>query len=120
VSDQNLRAVHKVYEAFNRRNLEAMLEHFNPDAEWEQVAPEPDVYRGLDDITKRLGERPENFRMEPRRRFEAGGDHVVVIGEMYEEGPSGRESTRDFVHVWNVRAGRAVRVFEVSGEPSQD
>jgi ketosteroid isomerase-like protein len=120
VSRENISVVKRVYEEFNRRNLQAMLEHFSPDAEWEQVAPDPDVYRGLDDIARRLGERPQNFRMEPRRWFPAGADTVVVIGEMYEEEPSRRQSTRDFVHVWKVQAGRAARVFEVAGEPSQD
>jgi ketosteroid isomerase-like protein len=120
--EENLRAVQRIYEEFNRRNLQAMLEQFNPEAEWERVAPDPGLYRGLDDIAKRLGERPENFRMEPQRWFEAGDDHVVVIGEMYEEGPPGGAESldRDFVHVWRVKGGRAVRVFEVSGEPSQD
>ena len=121
VSEENVKAVHAVYGEFNRRNLRAMLQHFDPDAEWERVAPDPDVYRGLDDITKRLRERPENLRMEPRRWFEAGGDPCGRDRRDVEEGPSvAPESPRDFVHVWKVKAGKAAWVFEITGEPSQD
>ena len=54
MSQENVEVVRQVVEAFNRRDLAAMTQRFDPEIEWEPAGPaavERPVYRGRDDVS---------------------------------------------------------------------
>ena len=70
MSQENVEVVRQVVEAFNRRDLAAMTQRFDPEIEWEPAGPaavERPVYRGRDDVSSGFAaawEAWEVFRVE--------------------------------------------------------
>ena len=114
-TEQDIERLRAGYEAFNRRDLEALMELLDPDVEWVQdqsVAPDADVYRGKED-TARFFETIlrdfEHLEFEPEEIIDAG-DRVVVVSVARGRGKaSGAEVEARFTHVWTLRDGKAVR-----------
>ena len=113
---QNVDMLRQGYEAFGRGDMDAVMETWNDDIEWEgpntDRLPGAGTHRGREATAKMLGELSENWdglTVSPDE-FVDGGDTVVVLGR-YEgvARGTGRRLDVPFARVWTFRHGRAVR-----------
>ena len=115
-SQQDLETVRRAYDAFNRRDLDALLDAFHPDAEWHPLLAElgGGTYRGHDGvrtIIEEVDDSWDDFRTEAERVVDAG-DHIFVFAHTSARGKvSGIEADLDVVTVVEMRDGRALRVW---------
>ena len=104
------------YDAWNRGDLDAVLELLDPDLEWEE---NPDVYPGLDSVyrghegfLKRQRDAFdiwEWFSVEGREMLDAG-EHVVVLLHIAGKGRhSGIEVEKDVYEAFTFRDGKVIR-----------
>ena len=114
---ENVDAVRRAYEAFDRAGLEALLEYFHADTEYDATAaigPYAGMYYGRAAIRGFLADYFESWeyvRMEPEEFIEVGNDHVVVLLRLRLRGKgSGIEVDAQTVNVWTMRDGIAVRI----------
>jgi ketosteroid isomerase-like protein len=124
MSEQNVATVRAVFDAVNRGDLEAALDHLPEDfvADWSaSVAPESGVYAGAENIRRvfeGVGEAwsdVEYFEDEIIDR----GDVVVRVGGMRARGKgSGAEVTARGTQVWTFRdeVPVSVRLYQTRGE----
>ena len=125
MSEENLEIVRRSYEAFNRRDFDALLEAWDPEIEWHQFTPFPDraVYRGREEVRDRflkqqLVEQFGDFSIDIEELVDAG-DHVVMIGHIVAHGStSGVPIRLRVVNILEFRGGKLVRAYDASG-PSQ-
>jgi ketosteroid isomerase-like protein len=116
MSKENMEAVLRGYEAFNRGDLEAASAGFDPEIEWVPLdhLPEAAPVRGPEGVRRwwtMWREHMDDFRIEIEEVIDVG-DSVIVMTVMHG---TGRESgaavpTPLFAHVWTRRAGRSVRM----------
>ena len=117
MSQENVEALRRGLEAFNRRDLDAALEAFDAEVEWyPAITPllgEVTVYRGhqgMRDMFRNLDEVYLEFRFEDVE-FRALGDRVVATCQIRARGrQSGAESDAPFGFLFDFRDGRVVRV----------
>jgi len=72
-------------DAYRQGDVEWLLDHAHPDLEIVQLEDLPDskTYRGREGLFDALLDWPrqwKNFRIEPRRVFSVGDDHLVIVG----------------------------------------
>ncbi len=111
----NIDKVRAFIDAYNRRDYEAAVEHFDPDVEW--VLPErqsADSGRGPDDVRRFWDELDNTFdelRLEPQEFVDAG-DRVATRLLYYALGKgSGLEIEGELYHqVTTFRDGQMVRI----------
>ena len=112
--EQDLEALRRGYEAWNRGDLGKVLELVDPDIEWRpgEDAPEPGEATGREGFRRFIESWTESFeelQIEPREVVVAGDHVVVVVVDQRGRGRgSGIELDITTVHVWRIRAGRAV------------
>lgn len=114
---ENADVIRGGYEAFGRGDLEAALEPFADDIEWEgpnyESLPGGGTHRGRDAVAGVLEEitkQWETFQVSPDEFIE-GGETVVVLGHLEGRARStGNEVKAPFVHVWRLSGGRARRI----------
>ncbi len=117
MSQENVAIVRRAYESFSRAGLDALLEHFHPDAEYDitsAIGPYAGMYYGRAAIRNFLADYFESWeyvQMEPEDFIEVGEDHVVVLLHMHMRGKgSGVEVDAHTHNVWTLRDGKAVRM----------
>ncbi|MFG2718596.1 nuclear transport factor 2 family protein [Streptomyces sp. NPDC048416] len=116
----HLALIHRAYEAFHRRDAEALLDVLDPDVRW--VHPDGMAAYGLggtrtghDGVKAFLARVPTvlgGMRLHPQE-FVESGDRVVVFGERDVTSASGHTERLRFVHSWTLRDGRAVRMEDI-------
>jgi ketosteroid isomerase-like protein len=72
-------------DAYRRADLDWLLEHADPALEITQLEELPDAktYRGHEGLIDALLDWPrqwQDFRIEPRRVFSVGEDHLLIVG----------------------------------------
>jgi ketosteroid isomerase-like protein len=113
---QNLEIVRLAYQALDDSGLDAHLDHFHPDAEYDissAIGPYAGVYRGRAAIRDFLAEYLESWeyvRMEPKDFIAVGRNHVVVPLHMRMRGRSGVAVEAHPFNVWTLRDGKAERI----------
>src|SRR5829696_2819176 len=123
MSQENVELVRRGFDAFARRDIDAILAGLDPDID---VRPAPELpgadsyhgHAGFVAFMERFLESWEEYRLTPERFIDAG-DQVVVLYQAVGRGRgSGIDLETRFGHVWTVREGRAVRweVFRTHGE----
>jgi ketosteroid isomerase-like protein len=118
MSQANGEAFRRVIEAYNRRDVEAMLRELDKEIEWRPVLPvvlggDAPVYRGHDgvrrlqrDLDEVLAERQMDFS-----EIREAGDLVVATGSLRIRGKSsGALSESPFGCVAEFRNGKAIRI----------
>jgi ketosteroid isomerase-like protein len=111
MSSDNKQTVQKIYDAFSRGDVEAILAGLTDDFNWNVPggAPFAGARRGKEGMRQFLAQLSELVATE---RFEvvetlADGDKVVVLGhEKSMVRATGRGYETDFAHVWTLRAGK--------------
>jgi len=113
MSEQNVTLVRSLYDAFRRRDIEAVVGALDPEVEYVQSDEVPwgGHYRGhagVVEFFQRLTSTVDS-RVE-HERFVDAGDHVVAVG--HTQGKvlaTGKEFDVPAVHVWTLRNGKVVR-----------
>ena len=118
MSQKNVQALKRVIEAYNRADVEALLEELDPEIEWRPVLPvvlggDETVYSGHDgvrqlqrDLDEVLAER--QLDLPDIRDL---GEHVVAIGGLRIRGrSSGALQESAFALTAEFRDGRAMRI----------
>jgi ketosteroid isomerase-like protein len=115
MSQQDVETVQSGYDAFNRKDIPAVLELYDPQIEWVEAgggrAP-AGPYRGPQSVSNEVfATVPENFdefRAEPEQFIDAV-EHVVVVGRFRGRARTGTILDAPFVHVHRMRNGKVVR-----------
>jgi ketosteroid isomerase-like protein len=115
--DAGREPIRLVYDAINRRDLDAVLEAFDPAVElrmpMDPMRVHP-VFRGREGVRAFhdvLFGAFETYRVDPQRIEELGRGVVVALGRLTVR-PSGdtRERTIRFSHFWELADGRVTRL----------
>ena len=113
MSQEDVRAIRGLYEAFGRKDLPAMLAVLHPEVEFYQstLLPWGGIYRGQEEAKRfftTLVEHVES-RVDVDNIIDAG-EHIVAVG--HSRGrvkASGNAFEVAVVHVWTMRQGKALR-----------
>jgi ketosteroid isomerase-like protein len=115
MSQDNVELIRRVYDAWNRGDVDSTFEVFDHDIEW--VLPEgglnSGIYRGHDAVRELLEgylEAFDLFRQEPEQFFDAPGRVVAFIRTSVRGKGSGAEATVRPAHLWTIREGKVVRM----------
>ncbi|MCE3267245.1 MAG: SnoaL-like domain [Solirubrobacterales bacterium] len=112
MSEENVKVVRSLVQAFNQRDLAAMTEWFAPEVEWVPGGPaavEQPIYRGRDEVTNGFTatwETWEVFRAEESEIRDLG-DSVVWLGRTRLRGHV--ELDQEFAIHFQLRGGKIVR-----------
>ncbi len=119
MSQQNVEIVGRIYDAWNRRDEEAMLALSDREVEFvnSPTAVEPGTRRGTNEVlaaARTQWEFLREGRQEIDRTYDRG-DEIVVLGRLSRRMPGGDARIEDRVLVsWTIRDGKVVRA-EVLG-----
>ena len=114
MSQQDVSTMRTAYEAFNRADIPAVLEAFEPQIEWHEQgggrAPQG-TFRGAEsvanDVFSTVPENFDEFAAQPERFIDAG-QYLVVVGTFRATPKAGGRMEARFAHVWEMRDGKAV------------
>jgi ketosteroid isomerase-like protein len=113
---ENVQLARAAVDAFNRGDVEWMLERVDDDFEFDWTrsrGPLAGIYRGKEGFREFINEQWsafETFVMEPKE-FIDRGRHVVVPNTVRAQGRSGIQVSADVIHVFTLGPdGRVVRV----------
>jgi len=116
MSQENVEAFKRAFEAGNHQDVEALLAELHPDVEWHAAFPMlggDAVYRGHEGVREFLSEVWEvlaDTQLE-FREIRGVGDQVVAVGHFRGRGKgSGVEAETPFAYVVDFRGGKAIRV----------
>jgi len=118
MSEENVEALKRGFDAFNRRDLEANLEELDPEVVqhlslFTMLGGQLTVYRGHDgvrELYRDLGDGFAEIRVEIREIRDVG-DRVVAIGQLRGRGRvSGAEVQSPIGYVVELRDGKAIRI----------
>jgi ketosteroid isomerase-like protein len=113
-SPQDLETVHRIFEAFNRRDVDGLTATLDPEMEWHPLLGDlgGGVYRGHEGarrLVSEINETWEAFRIELEDLVEAG-ELIFVFSRSHGRGRgSGLEADIAFVTVLEMREGRLLR-----------
>jgi len=114
VTEANVEALQRGYEALNRGDLTLVLELLDPELEWHEPgdSPEAGTHHGRDSFERFFRswiDSFDEFRVEPEQVVQRGNDLVAVVRQSGRGRASGVEIEIRLAHVWTVEDGRAVR-----------
>lgn len=114
VPSENVALAQEAYDAFNRRDVDAVLERLDPRIEWrmhEQFTRAPRVFRGHEGVREVFNTFHENFdefRTDPEEFIELEDRLVVPVRMHGRQRGSGAPAEFRLVQVWTTRAGLGV------------
>ena len=119
MSAENVQLIRKLVEALNDRDLDALVEHIEPDAELHPLRAqlEGKVYRGLDGVREMLADFDQDWEyvQVDAEEFRDADDEVVVLGRLHGRGrTSGVDLDVPMGFVWTLRDGKVVRAKSFS------
>jgi uncharacterized protein len=116
MSRENVEVIRRLYETFDRGDLEATLEALDPQIEWKEPPEQPEgavtrhgregVREGLSDWLRTW----RSYRVEPQEFIEAGDQVLVRIRQLGQGQSRGVEVESDLFQAWTLRAGKPVRM----------
>lgn len=117
MSNPNIEATMKGYDAFGAGDLEAALSAFDDSAEWTINGKSMigGTYRGKAEITELLMRMAEKATHVDAKRFLADGDVVVVLTEVIVAGETSQEAD-----VYTFGNGRIVNAVSFGGTAMQE
>jgi ketosteroid isomerase-like protein len=117
LSKENIAIVQSLYDAFARGDVPSVLGALSPGIEWREAENFPYADRNpyigpdavLQGIFMRVGAEWDGFAATPERLLDAG-DTVVALGRYTGKyKATGKSVNAQFVHVWSLEDGKAVR-----------
>ena len=120
MSQDNVDLVIRAAGAFNRRDLAAVADDFDPDAEWleDQRYPGAGAFHGLEGVARSIDKWWDawaDIRMDIDETIDLD-DSVVVIGRAHARGHDSDVTVEaPFAGIFEFRAGKVVRVRMLSG-----
>ena len=120
MSQENVEIVRRVSDAYNRRDVGAMLDDLHPEIEWHpwlqiQFGGGATVYRGHQAVRKGIRELEEAFSEIEAEQTEIRdlGERVVAIGRLRGRGKESDAMTESAL-AWIVefKSGKVIRVRE--------
>jgi ketosteroid isomerase-like protein len=116
MSEQSVEGVRRGIEAFNRGDIEAVLEGLDPEIEWHvpPIVPEQTIYHGHEGIRALMQSLEDSFdelHLEVEEIHDVG-ERVMMLAAVAGRGKeSGVEvQTPSFGWVWTFRGEKALRV----------
>jgi ketosteroid isomerase-like protein len=113
---ENVKPIERHYEAFNRGDLEGLLEPFDPEVvfvEEPDVRPDAGTHEGIEGMRtffEGMFEGSTKIAAEPLEWIERDERVIVPIRLRGRFRHTGIEGEARFVHVWTVHAGRITRL----------
>jgi uncharacterized protein len=112
MSQEDVQTVRGGYDAFNRKDIPAVLDLYDEQIEWIEAgggrAP-VGTFRGTQSVANEVfATVPQNFddfRAEAEQFIDAG-EHVVAIGRFRGRAKNGATLDAPFVHVYRMRNGK--------------
>jgi ketosteroid isomerase-like protein len=113
MSQENVETFKRAIDAYNSRDIEAMVEEVDPEVEWRPAWGEAAVYRGHEGVRKlfrELDDVLDELHLEYSETRDLG-DRVVAIGRVRMRGRgSGAETESPLATVVDLKNGKAIRV----------
>jgi ketosteroid isomerase-like protein len=112
----NVEVTRQAIDAFNRRDLEAMLELAGENFvyDWSRsLGPNRGIYEGVEGFTEFVDDQWsmfEEFRVEPHEFVPCGERHVLVSTTVHARGRGGVPVSAKSSHLYTFEDGRLVRV----------
>jgi uncharacterized protein len=111
--EEDLEAVRRGYEAWNRGDVDAVLELVHPDIEWQpgEDAPEAGENQGIEGFRGFIESWLDSFeelRIVPEELLVEGDCVVATVRQRGRGRGSGVELDVVTAHAWRIRDGRAV------------
>ncbi len=110
MSQENVEVVRQAYEAFNRRDLSAMLERIHPDVELQTTVETHRGHTGVADWVRAADQVFDSLAMTVEETIDLDDRVLAAVRERAGGKGSGIEIDQRFTHVWTLRAGRVVRL----------
>jgi ketosteroid isomerase-like protein len=117
MSQENVALVRQVVQSFNRRDLTAMSQRFDPEIEWQPGGPaavERAVFRGRDEVASGFAAAWETWEVFTLRESEVRdlGDSLVWLGRALLRGADAShvEFDQEFAIHFLVRGEKVVRI----------
>ena len=120
MSQENVESVRRVADAYNRRDVGAMLDELHPEIEWHpwlqvQLGGRATVYRGHRGVREGIRDGEDAFseiRAEPSEVRDLG-ERVIAIGRLRARGKESGAITESAI-AWIVefKGGKVIRVRE--------
>ena len=104
--------IRALYDAFNRRDVDAVLEQLHEDVEWPNVMEGRVIY-GHDAVRRYWARQFEliDSRVTPRDVAREGDRIVVRVHQHVKDAATGAElSDSEVVHVYELRDGKVARM----------
>jgi ketosteroid isomerase-like protein len=114
VSQEDIEALRRGFETFNREGVEAILDLVDPEfvvTTPPEIAVEPDTYRGHEGLRRYFAsfdEIMDEVRFEPDGFIDAGSKVVVPFTLRAKGKGTGIEAEQRAVQVWTLRDGKAI------------
>lgn len=117
MSNQNIEATKKGYEAFSAGDLDEALRAFDDSVEWtiQGESMLSGTYRGKDELTGLLMRLAEKSTQVEAKRFLADGDVVVVVTEVTAGGETSQEAD-----IYEFRDGKIVKALSFGDTAMQE
>lgn len=113
MSEQNVELVRQAYEAWNRGDLQWMLDHVTPGVEFRTTHLFPDtedVYRGREGLKRfwnTFGAPWETLLIEVERIEPIGDDRVLALFQFHGRGRDGLEVKLEYAQLLTIENGMA-------------
>jgi ketosteroid isomerase-like protein len=120
MSEENVEVVRRATDAYNRRDIDAVLEDLDPEIEWHPLLQvllggEATVYRGHEGARALWRDFDEAFTelQAEQSEFRDLGEQVVAIGHLRGRGrESGAKTETTIVWLVEFKDGKAIRIRE--------
>jgi ketosteroid isomerase-like protein len=109
LSRENVEIVRSAYEAFNRRDMSAMLDRIHPDVELRTTVETHYGHTGVADWIARADEVFDALVMTVEQTIDLDDRVVASVRERAGGKGSGIEIDQHFTHIWTLQAGRVVK-----------
>jgi ketosteroid isomerase-like protein len=116
MSQENVKMIQRIFDAFNSEDIELILSFTDPDFELDvppELSAEPDVYRGQEGMRRyweSFREAMDEIRMQPERVFDAG---EVVVVDLHLTAKGRRTAIaveQRTPGLWTIRNGKVTRI----------
>jgi ketosteroid isomerase-like protein len=117
MSEENVKVVREIYNAFAKGDIPAVLGKFGKQIEWREaensIYADRNPYVGpqavLEGVLMRFGSEWNGFAVEPSAILDAG-EYVVALGHYTGTvKKTGKSVHAQMVHVWSIEHGKAVK-----------